>query len=164
MKFCFMSRFKMFSLLAVGIICVLLFFSSLLGFLPVGFGPGGMGDWAYDQLPNGYEIWRLNSSNIQLVKDGGSTIILDGYILEFCDNDSYIGIKYISTDEMISQGQAGVENMDTSNPEYYLIGSQNDAVFGPFTADDYQNQLEIHQIHDMCDWIPTVPTPKGAKA
>lgn len=159
MKCSITSRPKRLLILAAGIIFVL-----LLGLLPVGVGPGGMGDWTYDRLPNGYEIWRLNSRDIQLVKDGGSTRILDRYILEFCYNDSYIGIKHISSDEMLSQGQAGIANMDTSNPEYYLIDTQIDAVFGPYTADDYQNQIAILQIQDLCGWIPTVPTPDGARA
>lgn len=164
MKSRFLSRFKVLSLLVVGIVIVWLLLLLLLRLLPVGIGPGGMGDWAYDRLPNGYEIWRLNSSNIQVVKESGSIIILDGYVLEFCCNDSYIGIKHISTDEMISQKQADTKDLDTSNPEYYLIDAQNDAVYGPFTANDYQNQLEICQIQNMCDWIPTVPAPDGAKA
>lgn len=163
MKFRFMSKFKVFLQLIVGIVFGLLFFSLLLELLPVGFGPGGMGDWAYDRLPNGYEIWRLNSSNIQVVK-GNGTIILDGYVLEFCYNESFIGIKHISTDEGNSRGQADTKNMDTSNPDFYLIDAQNDAVYGPLTADDYQKQLETRQIQDMCGWIPTVSTPDGAKA
>lgn len=163
MKFCFMSKFKAFLPLIVGIAFALLFFSSRLGLIPVGFGPGGMGDWVYDRLPNGYEIWRLNSSNIQVVKGNGTTI-LDGYVLEFCYNESFIGIKHTSTDEMNSQRQAGTKNMDMLNPEYYLIDAQNDAVYGPWTADDYQKQLETRQVRDMCSWISTVPAPDGAKA
>lgn len=172
MKFRSMSKFKAFLPLIAGIALVplivdiafmLLFSSSLLGLLPVGFGPGGMGDWAYDQLPNGYEIWRLNSRNIQVVK-GNGTVILDGYVLEFCYNESFIGIKHISTDEGYSRGQSDTKNLDTSNPDFYLIDAQNDAVCGPLTADDYQKQLQTRRIQDMCGWIPTVPTPDGAIA
>lgn len=171
MKFRFISKFKVFLPLIAGIIFVLLadiafallFCSSLQRLLPVGFGPGGMGDWVYDRLPDGHEIWRLNSSNIQVVK-GNGTIILDGYVLEFCYNESFIGIKHISTDEGNSRRRADTKNMDTPNPDFYLIDAQNDAVYGPLTADDYQNQLETRQIQDMCGWIPTVPTPDGASA
>ena len=105
----------------------------------------------------------LNSRNIHVVK-GNGTVILDGYVLEFCYNESFIGIKHISTDEGYSRGQSDTKNLDTSNPDFYLIEAQNDAVYGPLTADDYQKQLQTRQIQDMCGWIPTVPTPDGASA
>lgn len=28
-------------------------------------------DWTYDKLPNGYEIWRINSEDISLIKQMG---------------------------------------------------------------------------------------------
>lgn len=58
-------------------------------------------DWTYDKLPNGYEIWRINSEDISLIKTDGdsSDLRIDRYILEFCYNDSYIGIKRLMIDE-----------------------------------------------------------------
>ena len=58
-------------------------------------------DWTYDKLPNGYEIWHINSEDISLIKTDGdsSDLRIDRYILEFCYNDSYIGIKRLMIDE-----------------------------------------------------------------
>lgn len=37
---------------------------------------GGLQDWIYDKLPNGYEIWRVNSQDIGLCKRKGDSSIL----------------------------------------------------------------------------------------
>ena len=42
---------------------------------------GGLQDWEYDLLPNNYEIWRINSEDIALVKNDGSICVINRYIL-----------------------------------------------------------------------------------
>ena len=84
-------------------------------------------DWTYDKLPNGYEIWRINSEDISLLKTDGdsSDLRIDRYILEFCYNDSYIGIKRLMIDENLPYQEAHIEDMDASNPSYYLVDTVN---------------------------------------
>ena len=121
-------------------------------------------DWTYDKLPNGYEIVRINSEDIELEKVDGdwSYIKIDRYILEFCYNDSYIGIKRLMIDENLPYREAHIEDMDASNFSYYLVDTVNDVVMGPYTAEEYENQIEALKVDAMCDWIKTVPMPEGA--
>lgn len=121
-------------------------------------------DWTYDKLPNGYEIVHVNSEDIELDKADGDSldIKIDRYILEFCYNDSYIGIKRLMIDENLPYQEAHIEDMDPSNFSYYLVDTVNDVVMGPYTAEEYENQIEALKIDTMCDWIKTVPMPEGA--
>ena len=121
-------------------------------------------DWTYDKLPNGYEIVHVNSEDIELDKADGDSldIKIDRYILEFCYNDSYIGIKRLMIDENLRYIDVHIEDMDASNPSYYLVDTINDVVMGPYTAEEYENQIEALKIDTMCDWIKTVPMPEGA--
>lgn len=125
----------------------------------------GLQDWSYDKLPNGYEIWHINSQDIQLIKrDGDRTDRkLNRYILEFCYNDSYIGLKRLMIDENIPYQDVNIEEMDTSNPSYYLVDAVNDVIMGPYTVEEYADQIEALKIETMCNWIKTVPKPEGAK-
>lgn len=125
----------------------------------------GLQDWVYDKLPNGYEIWRFNSQDIALIKrDGDSTNgVINRYILEFCYNDSYIGMKRLMIDESIPYQDLRIEEMDQSDPVYYLVDAVNDVIMGPYTAEEYEDQIEALGIGTMCDWIKTVPMPEGAK-
>jgi hypothetical protein len=121
-------------------------------------------DWTYDKLPNGYEIVHVNSEDIELDKADGDSldIKIDRYILEFCYNDSYIGIKRLMIDDNLPYQEAHIEDIDASNPSYYLVDTVNDVVMGPYTAEEYENQIEALKIDTMCDWIKTVPMPEGA--
>lgn len=121
-------------------------------------------DWTYDKLPNGYEIVHVNSEDIELDKADGDSldIKIDRYILEFCYNDSYIGIKRLMIDENLPYQEVHIEDMDASNPSYYLVDTVNDVVMGPYTAEEYENQIEALKVDAMCDWIKTVPMPEGA--
>lgn len=125
----------------------------------------GLGDWDYE-LPNGYSIWRINSQSIKLVKlenEYSAHTVVDRYVLEFCYNESYIGIKRLMIDENIPYEDVDIEAMDHSNPSYYLIDTQKDIVMGPYTEEEYETQMIAQEVETMCDWIKTVPAPKGAK-
>lgn len=124
----------------------------------------GWQDWEYDHLPNDYEIWRINSEDIVLMKNKGSTErVINRYILEFCYNDSYIGIKKIMVDENIPYHEVYIEELDATNPSYFLVDTVNDTVMGPYTSEEYTIKIKDLEIESMCDWIKTVPKPQGAK-
>ena len=61
------------------------------------FSSCGVSDWIYD-LPNDYSIWSINVNDIALIKevDELSENALDRYIIEFCYNDAFVGIKRLS--------------------------------------------------------------------
>lgn len=74
--------------------------------LLLGLTACGLSDWGYDNLPNKYEVLRINCNEIVLGKaDNDSSsleICIDQYVLEFCSNDTYIGAMcrpYIETEE-----------------------------------------------------------------
>jgi len=125
----------------------------------------GVDDWIYDKLPNGYEIWYVNSQDIEVGKRTGSKTnrIINRYVLEFCYNESYIGIKRLPVDESLSYHDVVIEELDASNPSYYLIDAENDMIHGPYTVEEYTEQLETLHIENLCDWIKTVPKPAGAR-
>ena len=64
-------------------------------------------DWVYDQLPGGYEVWRLNSRQIDLAKD----------------RETVVGpyLSYIARD--------GVDDLP---PRYYLVHTARGEVLGPY--------------------------------
>ena len=123
----------------------------------------GMQDWGY-KLPNGYEIWHINVNDICLVKTEGEFTKkkVHRYITEFCYNESYIGLKRIMIDESIPYGDVHIEEMDKTNVSYYLVNTENDDIIGPYTSEEYEAQIESLKIEKMCEWIKTVPKPKGA--
>ncbi len=128
------------------------------------FSSCGVSDWIYD-LPNDYSIWRINVNDIALIKevDELGEKALDRYIIEFCYNDAFVGIKRLSINENIPYQDVEIEKLDKSNPDYYLVDTTADYILGPYTADEYNIQIETLEIDDMCDWIKTVPRPKGVR-
>lgn len=120
----------------------------------------GLSDWVYYGLPNGLEIWRCNSESIECTRAGGSGIILESYITAFCYNENYAGFKHVPYDYTTSD--LWIEDVDLSNPDYYLYDAATDTLYGPYTPDEYDEQLEILNISEIGEWIPTVPRPDGA--
>ena len=116
------------------------------------------GDWCYRLLPGDYEVLRINSTEIDLVQDGGYVI---RYVIAFCYNESFIGVQQPEFDKE-SNDDLDIREMDWSNPNYYLVDAANEAVYGPYTATEYEDQLKKLNITDMCEWISTNTKPKGA--
>ena len=50
--------------------------------------------------------------------------------------------------------------MDQSNPDYYLVDTENDLILGPMSSDEYYIQIENSGIDNMSDWIKLYPAPK----
>lgn len=124
-------------------------------------------DWYYDELPNDYEICHINTNTIIIQKghlNSGDVVdaAFNRYIVEFCSNDLYIGFKLLP--EGVRQNEMDTtEEVDTSNLEHYLINSQTDEVYGPYTAEEYEEQIEVLNVGVMEEWIKTVPKPDDAK-
>ena len=117
----------------------------------------GSDDWAYTSLPGEYEIWRINYCNITLVKktsDSSATRVVESRIAEFCYNNSFIGVKRLS----ISCNDDTGKDFNANNLTdflYYLVDVPNDAVFGPYTEDEYTLQVSELNVGVMSDWIST---------
>lgn len=124
-------------------------------------GCAGLSDWAYP-LPYGYEIWRINSERIVLVKNQGETsdTVIEDYIISFCHNECYIGIQNISL--RTGQSSESIGQIDTSNPDYYLVDAASDEVFGPYTAEEYKTKKQDLNTGELGTWIDTSTRPEGA--
>lgn len=145
-------------LAAVGgfvLLCALLFQAFL--FWMMTHGLGGSGDWAYTDLPGEYEIWRINSKDISLIKktsENGGDYIVGPYIAALCKDRRYIGLQR-------TEGPAG-EAREEAVPEYYIVDSADGAVYGPFSQEEYAAQCETLGFRPD-EWIRTVPDPEGAE-
>ncbi len=128
------------------LICVLAIF-----LLPSLFGCNGFGgDWEYP-LPNGYAIWRVNTRCIHCNKQnpsGGRTPVLDLYVAAFCHDDRYVGLQCVDVPEDVQT------EIDTANPDYYLLDTLTGQLSGPMDAEDFPLSLT---------WLTTKPAPEGAE-
>ncbi|MBR3817366.1 MAG: DUF3997 domain-containing protein [Clostridia bacterium] len=125
---------------------------------------GGVSDWAYS-LPNDYEIWRVNSNSVVFGKNEGDRFEqeIDRYVISFSYNDRYIGLIRIPMDDIPHDKDIDIETMDRSDSEYYIVDSENDIIYGPYTEKEYEKQLDDLGIQDMCEWIETLQRPENAK-
>ena len=145
-------------LAAVGgfvLLCALLFQLFLLWMMTHGLG--GSGDWSYRDLPGEYEIWRINSKNITLIKktsEYGGHNIVGPYVMAFCRDQRYIGLQR-------TEGPAG-DMQEEAAPEYFIVDSADGAVYGPYGAAEYAAQCEALGFRPG-DWIRTFPAPEGAE-
>lgn len=118
-------------------------------------GCPALDDWAYD-LPGGYSIWRLNDQDIQLVKEEGrgGTTIVGRYIIAFCSDNRYIGLKRVPLPREYN-GMVDIDQLDRSNPEFYLVDTDTSVVYGPWNHTEYYENIMSFGITGMCDWIHT---------
>lgn len=112
-------------------------------------------DWEY-KLPNNYKVVHINIDDIHLSKErpsgNGGDAIVGRFILEFCNNDRYVGVKRVSDEGYDS---FDIDEADLTKLEYYIVDTLEDAVYGPFTEEEYNEQLSVLQINDLGDWIKT---------
>lgn len=120
-------------------------------------------DWTYSDLPNGYEVWSFNSSDVALVKHDRK--VIDGFVLEFCFNGSYIGLKCIGSEISDSIRKEDIRGGPYPfDPVYYLVDADRDVIMGPYSEEEYGKLLDSLDHCDMSEWIGTRPRPEGSWA
>ncbi len=127
-----------------------------LAFLLAGcIGPGAS-DWRYE-LPNDYEIWRINSRSIRCIRAEGNqgSHVLDGYVSAFCYDERNVGLQCVSVSEDLQ------EEIDTSAPDYYLLDTQTGELSGPWSLAEWEGNAA--GLAELCPWKATNPAPKGTK-
>lgn len=151
----------------------LLLILSLIGCLVLS-SCAGLSDWEY-VLPNDYVVVRVNGSCIDFGKldENGSSIEIDRYIIEFCYNESFIGLKRFplpfNPNENPEREKAffGSDpnhleyNYKESDLEYYLVNAFADEIYGPYTAAEYNEKCKDLGVGEMCDWINTASNPNN---
>ncbi len=110
----------------------------------------GAGDWSYE-LPNGYEIWRINGESIVIGVRNGSALypVLDGFVEAFCSGERYVAVRMAPSEE--------------SGETFFLVDTEGGASYFAETEDELFQTCESLGVTDLGDWIETQPAPKGAK-
>lgn len=121
----------------------------------------GRGDWAYD-LPNGYQVFRVNSKHVYLIgpdhditgRDGKTWITdnyIGSYVSAFCYNEQYVGAQQLNAS---LNAQLSLPDRPASEPWFYLLDTSTGAVIGPMASqEEFQAKCEMLQIADLCQWI-----------
>ncbi len=108
----------------------------------------GNRDWEV-ALTNDYKIQKLNGREILLVKDGWSQhsdIVISDYILAFCLNDKYIGVKCRSSGDVV----------------YFCVDCEEALLYGPYDKEAYTDFLKESNIQNLQQWISTESRPSNA--
>lgn len=140
--------------------CFFLFFICIFSLI-LGTGCESTGiknnDWTVS-LPNNYEVWHINSTQIVCGKRAsqyGLHTVVDAFVAAYCCNDRYIGLIQCDT-------APDSENDELYDGHYYIIDSLHDTVYGPMNDEEYSDRTNSLNICDMSDWTPTKPRPAEA--
>ena len=115
-------------------------------------------DWTV-LLPNGYEIWRINSESIVLVKatsEGEYDTVVDAYINAYFYDAGYIGL-WCAAD--------GSDDLLGAAPErdrFYLIDTQAEFSCEPLSFGELEALCKDLPIPALDLWTKTSPAPGEA--
>lgn len=115
----------------------------------------GTGDWTY-VLPNGYEIWHINSEKILIKYVPNETDVkgIPSFIKEFAYDERYVFTRNV--DEISQNGVLG--------EMYYALDTSAQKVCGPFkNLDELQSQAKEWNCEIPEKWYRTSPDPNMAK-
>lgn len=121
---------------------------------------GGAGDWKYE-LPNDFAILRINSRTIVLnnMKYGYGATAIDGYIISFCANDRFVGIK-----QALEVPENLREEIDLTRYQFYLVDTLTWECHGPYENEEcYAAACAAQRTDDLGSWLDTSPAPKGSE-
>lgn len=110
----------------------------------------GVSDWSY-KLPNNYEVWRINSSDI-IVKYVGEEIVdaeIPSFVKEFSYDDKYVCTRNVDS---ISENNIFEE-------KYYILDTLEQQLYGPYdTEQEFITMLNELGI-SLTKWYRTSPDP-----
>ena len=108
----------------------------------------GANDWAYSDLPKDYEIWRINTNEVALVKrisDTGADKVVPSYVSRIAWDENFILAQQQSDSDSTSQ-----------TISFYIVDVNSEDIYGPFSESEFNEcakQLPI--TIDESDWIVT---------
>jgi len=108
-------------------------------------------------------MWRVNARNIVIgYREPGSSVLrssgigVDAHVIAFCFNDQFVCAKRVTV------GDAD-KPIDYDNPQFYIIDTMEQAVYGPFEDEErFSDELNHLDITGLGNWESTSPAPKGA--
>lgn len=131
-----------------------IFMVMLVIFLLTGCG-AGVSDWSY-QLPNNYEVWRINSNSI-IIKDMNTQKNVDeisGFVKEFSYDSRYVFTRNVDS----------IESNNIFDEKYYVLDTEEKKVYDSCNSVDELNELaENLEIEIPIKWYRTSPDPNFSK-
>ena len=128
--------------------------SFLVAFILTGCG-AGVSDWSY-QLPNNYEVWRINSNSI-IIKDMSSqknVSEISGFVKEFSYDARYVFTRNVES----------IEDNNVFDEKYYILDTEEKKIFDVCdSVDELKNLAEDLEIELPTKWYRTSPDPNMNK-
>ena len=115
-------------------------------------------DWTV-LLPNGYEIWRINSESIVLVKatsEGEYDTVVDAYINAYFYDAGYIGLW------CAADGSDDLLGVAPERDRFYLIDTQAEFSCEPLSFGELEALCKDLPIPALDLWTKTSPAPGEA--
>lgn len=122
-----------------------------LAFILLLSGCAGVSDWSY-QLPNNYEIWRINSEEIVIKNMITETNVdeISGFIKEFSYDNRYVFMRNVEN----------ISDNNILNETYFVLDTNENKVYGPYdTIEILQKQAKEWDVDLPQKWYRTSPDP-----
>lgn len=114
----------------------------------------GVSDWSY-QLPNNYEVWRINSDSI-IIKDMESQKNVEeiaGFVKEFSYDSRYVFTRNVES----------INNNNIFDEKYYVLDTKEKKVYNSCASISELKELaEELEIEIPTIWYRTSPDPNFA--
>ena len=109
----------------------------------------GSADWIYSDLPGGYELWRLNSEAIEVVKPSvpglGSSVV-----------DSYVSYIAWDSDVIFAQREHAPRRRPESVSTYYVIEVNTGTVHSKLSEEEFfELAAQWGYTPDTIEWVRT---------
>lgn len=109
----------------------------------------GSADWIYSDLPGGYELWRLNSEAIKVVKPSvpglGSSVV-----------DSYVSYIAWDSDVIFAQREHAPRRRPESVSTYYVIEVNTGTVHSKLSEEEFfELAAQWGYTPDTIEWVRT---------
>lgn len=110
----------------------------------------GVSDWSY-KLPNNYEVWRINSTDIIIKYVGEKTVEAEipSFVKEFSYNERYVCTRNVDS----------ISDNNIFDEKYYILDTLEQQLYGPYDTEHefvtILNELGI----SLTKWYRTSPDP-----
>ena len=112
-------------------------------------------DWRYDQLPGGYEVWRLNSRQIDLAKDRET--VIGPYLSYIARDGDFLFLQQVTLPEDWEER----DGVDDLTMQYYLVHTARGEVLGPYEdLSALKAACEAEEISPPETWTRTTDLPE----
>ena len=112
-------------------------------------------DWTYDQLPGGYEVWILNSHQIDLLKDRET--VIGPYLSYIAWDGDFLFLQQVT----LPEDWEVWDGVDDLPPRYYLVHTEREKVLGPYEDfSELKAACEAEGISPPETWTRTTELPE----